>query len=56
MHMTLIGEKLTSYATLHEGLCVCSGRWPEETSPEGLAYQGSSCDVMATLTSMYFSQ
>src|SRR5215216_1662767 len=54
--MTLIGEKLTSYTALYEGMCVCSSRWPKETCTEGLAYEVPSCGVMATKTSMYFGQ
>ena len=54
--MNLIGEKLTSYTALYKGLCICSGRWPKEACTEGLAYEGSSCSVMATKTSMYFGQ
>jgi len=54
--MTLIGEKLRTHTTLYKGLCVCSGRWPKEACAEGLTYEGPSCGVMATKTSMYFSQ
>ena len=52
----MIGEELASNATLHKGLCVCSGRRPEETCPEGLAYKGPSCGMMVAQTNMYFSQ
>src|SRR5215216_363809 len=54
--MTLIGEKLTSYAAFHKVLSVCSGHWPEEASPESLAYEGTGCGVMAAQTSVYFIQ
>ena len=54
--MTLIGEKLTPHTTLDKGLCVCLGRWPEETCPKGFAYEGPSCGMMAAQTSMYFRQ
>src|SRR5215216_3515371 len=54
--MTLIGEKLTSYAAFHKVLSVCSGHWPEEASPESLAYEGAGCGVMAAQTSVYSSQ
>ena len=54
--MTLIGEKLASDTVLYKGLCICSGRGPEETCTEGLTYEGPSCSVMAAEASMYFSQ
>ena len=54
--MTLIGEKLTSYAALYKVLCICSGHWPKETCTEGLTYEGPSYGVVATETSMYFGQ
>ena len=52
----MIGEKLTSHATLHKGLCVCSGRWPKQTCTEGLAYKGPSCGVVAAESGMNFGQ
>ena len=54
--MALIGEKLASNAALYEVLCVCSGSGPKETRTEGLTSKGPSCGVMATKTSVYFSQ
>ena len=54
--MALIGEKLASYTTLDEVMCICSGRGPEKTNTEGLTYKGPSCGVMATKTSMDFGQ
>ena len=54
--MTLIGEQLASDATLYKCLCICSGCGLKETCTEGLTYEGPSCGVMDTETSMYFGQ
>ena len=54
--MALVGEKLTSDATLDKVLCVCSGRRPIETCMEGLAYEGPSHGMVTAKTSMNFSQ
>ena len=50
--MALVGEKLTSDATLDKVMCVCSGRWPIETCTKGLAYKGPGCGVMAAESGM----
>ena len=50
------GEELSSYTVMYKGLCICSGRGPEEAYMEGFAYKGPSCGVMAAEASMYFSQ
>ena len=55
-HMALACKKLATDATLHEVLCVFSGRWPVKTCTEGLAYKGPSCGMVAAETSMNFSQ
>ena len=52
----MVGEKLTSVATLDKVLCVCSGRWPIKTCTEGLAYEGPSRGVVTAKTNMNFSQ
>ena len=49
-------KELAPDIALYKGLCICSGRGPEETCTEGLAYEGPSCGVMATEASMYFGQ
>ena len=54
--MALIGEKLTAYTMLDEVLCICSGRRPEKTGTEGVAYKGPSCGMMTAKTNMNFSQ
>ena len=54
--MAFISEKLASNTVLYKVLCICLGRGPKETHTEGLAYKGPSCGVMATKTSVYFSQ
>ena len=54
--MALIGEKLASHTTLDKVLCICLGRWPEETDMEGLAYKSPGCGVVTAKTSMDFSQ
>ena len=54
--MDLVGEKLTSDATLDKVLCVCLGRRPIETCMESLAYKGPSRSLVTTETGMNFSQ
>ena len=54
--MALIGKELAPNTALYKGLCICSGRGPEETCTEGLAYEGPSSGVMAAEASMYFDQ
>ena len=54
--MALIGKELASDTALYKGMCICSGRGPEETCTEGLAYEGPSCGVMAADANMYFGQ
>ena len=54
--MALVGEKLASDLMLYKGLCIYSGRGPEETRTEGLADEGPSYGTMVAEASMYFGQ
>ena len=54
--MALVGEKLASNTVLDEVLCNNLGRWPIETSTEGLDYKGPRRGVVTTDTGMNFSQ
>ena len=54
--MALIGEKLASHTTLDKVMCICSGRWPEETGTEGLAYKSPSRDVVTVKFGVNFGQ
>ena len=54
--MALIGEELPSETTLDKVLRICSGRQPEETSTENLAYKIPGCGVVIAKTSMDFGQ
>ena len=51
-----LAKKLATNAALHEVLCFCPGCGPKETCAEGFAYKGLGCAMMATKTSVYFSQ
>ena len=52
----MVGEKLTSDAMLDKAMCICSGRQPEETGMEGLAYKSPGCSVVIAKTIMDFGQ
>ena len=54
--MTLVSEQLAPDTLLYKGFCIYSGRGPKETFTEGLTHEGLSCGMVATETSMYFSQ
>ena len=54
--MALVGEELASDAMLDKVMCICSGRRPEETGTEGLAYKSPSRGVVTAKISMDFGQ
>ena len=42
----MVSKKLATDASLDEVLCVCPGRRPIKSSPEGLAYKSPGCGVV----------
>ena len=54
--MALVGEELASNAALDEVLCVCPGRRPIKSCPEGLADKCPGCGVVPTETGVNFCQ
>ena len=54
--MALVGEELASNAALDEVLCVCPGRRPIKSCPEGLAEKCPGCSVVPTETGVNFCQ
>ena len=54
--MALVGEELASNAVLDEVLCVCPGRRPIKSCPEGLADKCPGCGVVPTETGVNFFQ
>ena len=54
--MALVGEELASNAALDEVLCVCPGRRPIKSCPEGLADKCPGYGVVPTETGVNFCQ
>ena len=52
----MVGEELASDAALDEVLCVCPGRRPIKSCPEGLADKCPGCGVVPTETGVNFCQ
>ena len=52
----MVGEELASNAALDEVLCVCPGRRPIKSCPEGLADKCPGCGVVPTETGVNFCQ
>src|SRR4051812_23464276 len=54
--MALVGEELASNAVLDAVMCICPGRRPIKSCPEGLADKCPGCRVVPTETGVNFCQ
>ena len=52
----MVGKELASNAALDEVMCVCPGRRPIKSCPEGLADKCPGCGVVPTETGVNFCQ